>query len=111
MSDTRASRAGASSRRVVPRGPELEGQERVELLSMIVTPLRMLGEKPPDRLGAEEPSPADHLRGAHVSEHLCQLPAEPAPQRDAEALIRTLENVTRHTAGKGELEHVCDYAG
>src|SRR5438132_10632429 len=67
---------------MVPRGPELEGQERIQLLPMVATPCRVLGEEALDRVRPEQARAADHVGRAEVPEEGRQVGAEPACQRD-----------------------------
>src|SRR5438132_3670969 len=91
---------------MVPRGPELERQERVELFPVVVAPRGVLGEEPLDRLGAEEAATADHVRRARVAEQRGELAAEPAPERHPEPLLRPAEGLAREETGDRALEEV-----
>src|SRR5207244_129246 len=91
---------------MVPRGPELEGQERIQLLPMVATPCRVLGEEALDRVRPEQARAADHVGRAEVPEEGRQVGAEPACQRDAEALLWARQNLARQHPRERALEHV-----
>jgi len=60
--------ARRASRESVARSPELEGEERVELLPVVPTEALVLGHQPFDRLRAKQAPAADRVTSAHVSQ-------------------------------------------
>jgi len=91
---------------MIPRGPELEGQERVELLPVIAAPALVLGEEARDRLRAKETAPPDRVGSARLADERPERAAEPTPERDTEALLRPREDLSREHAGESALEDV-----
>lgn len=71
----------------MPPGPELEGQEGVELLPVVAATGHVLGEQALDRLGTKQAGATDHGRGERVADERAELAPEPSTQRDAEALL------------------------
>src|SRR5262249_57856665 len=50
----RSSRAAEASRGAIPRCPQLEGQQRVQLFAVVVPPETVLGDQALDDVGPEE---------------------------------------------------------
>src|SRR6185503_16223491 len=79
--------APRASDRPVTCGPELPGQQSVELLAMVTPPFPMLVEQPLDHFEAEEPVTSDGLRGASVLKQRRELPLAPSAQRHPATLL------------------------
>src|SRR5438309_12048386 len=73
---------------------------------MVATPCRVLGEEALDRVRPEQARAADHVGRAEVPEEGRQVGAEPACQRDAEALLWARQDLARQHPRERALEHV-----
>src|SRR5512132_2116959 len=80
--------------------PELERDEVPEPLHVepvVAGPaVAEVGDRPRDHVRVEDAGLADALRGEVLVHQGRQLPAQPARERHAEALLRALEQLARH---------------
>src|SRR5215470_2859817 len=96
----------SSSRHAVTMGPELEGEQRVQLLAMIPPSGQVLGDELLDYLGPKEAGLPDALGPAHLTEEWTEVSLDPPPERHAKALLWPCEDLRRQQVTGGPLEHV-----
>src|SRR5665213_959435 len=82
------------------RAPHLEGDEEPELLHVEAiarrAPVAEIGDGARDRIRVEEATRADALRREVFVDQRRELAAQPARERDREALLGPLEQLARH---------------
>src|SRR5499433_82946 len=90
----------------VPLPPRVEHQQGPEDLLMILRARDMLGDEPGRRTRIEESDASDLLRIQACLEHVAQGATHPQAQRNAEALLATVQDVVRNEATQRTLEDI-----